>query len=213
MLRGSASLDAAPAEAVEAFTAALSARAEVAAVAAQEPIPAEPIDWEGSMWQEHRYGSELQFDESVTAYEFGACANGEMLLTDCAVGGEEGEVLTGYFERPEGAGEFELVMAPDGRSFDGVLADDDGSEETWCGARCAEGAYGESPPSSVRWVLKCLLGRARAHLALGEPQKALDDAREATALCCRVAAAWRLRAEAAEACADDDEQAAAGREL
>jgi predicted Zn-dependent protease len=94
------------------------------------------------------------------------------------------------------------------RSFRGTLTDADGEEREWLGTRVTQ-ASGEEPPLRQRWVYEALLGRGHARLALKQPAEALEDAREATRLCCRTAEGWQLLAEAAEACGDGEAAAAA----
>ena len=61
-------------------------------------------------------------------------------------------------------------------------------------AGCCGG--GEPPPPHVRWVHEAYVGRSRAHLAMRKPGFAADDARAATALCCRAASGWEALAAA-----------------
>jgi len=99
-------------------------------------------------------------------------------------------------------------MSADGRRFSGRLGDDDGSELEWTGFR-RQGARGEAPPRRVAWLHEALLGRGRCRLKAGDAAEALEDARAATALCCRAASGWLLAADAAEASGDEEAARAA----
>ncbi|KAL1522699.1 hypothetical protein AB1Y20_017675 [Prymnesium parvum] len=197
-------------EAEGAYTAALSSRPMITAPL-QDPLPPEPAEWEGSSWKESRFGSELTFDDSVTTFEFGTCADGEMLLTGCTIGGDEDYVLTGSVEGAHVVGDVEIRMAADGRSFSGQLRLEDGTEEAWSGRRITDVQYDEEVPADGRWLFHCLVGRATALIQQGEAERALVDARDATQLCCRAPDGWRVRAEAAEASEDGEEEAASAR--
>ena len=131
-------LDSRPAAAVAALTEALETQPEPPYAAAQEPIPPERLEWEGSTWfvsdAREAFGSDLTFEDSATSYEFGR--SDSLVLTDCAIEEDEDEgtpTLTGYFEGEEGVGEVRLLMSSDGRSFDGHLTwEEDGSTEMVC---------------------------------------------------------------------------------
>lgn len=178
---------------------------------AQDELPAEPIEWEGSVWScedaRGAFGAMLRFEESATSFEFGSSDDGTLVLTDCTLGAgdaDEMSELSGYFESDEGTGEIELSMSDDGRSFAGSLTwDEDGSVEAWSGTRLVDGAYGESPPAFVRLAFEALVARSRARAALGEMAGALADAQIATRLCCRAAEAWEALADAEEGCTED----------
>ena len=88
-------------------------------------------------------------------------------------------------------------MSEDGRRFSGSLNDDDGSTREWSGVRQG-GSRAEPPPLRVAWLHEALVGRGQARLEARDRQGALDDARRATALCCRVPSGWSLVAEAGE---------------
>ena len=74
-------------------------------------------------------------------------------------------------------------------------------------------------PSEVPEILECPIthdlmenpvrARARAHSELGAAAEALENARQATALCCRTPEGWRMLAQAAEACGDAEAATAA----
>lgn len=205
--------------AVELLTRAI--EAAPASLPVQPPLEPAPLEWEASEWEEALFGTSLSFDESITTFEFGSCADGVATLSECEALGEEAPTLTGSIELSDdldavaaGYGELRLVMADDGRSFDGTVVDEGGQEHAWRGRRIvAAGEAGEEPPPArSRWLHESLLGRARARLELGEHAGAADDARAATALCCRVAAGWQLLAEAAAASGDTDAAEAAKRE-
>jgi hypothetical protein len=196
---------------VDAFDAVLGSEggaiASLLESSAQAPLDPEPFIWEDSTWMVHDAALsvdsdtqlELSLAESMANFEFGSC--GDLVLLDCADDGEG--TLSGLYEG-DGSGELSLSMREDGRRFDGTLSDDDGSEREWSGFRI-EGVRGEAAPQRVAWLLEALVGRGRCFLEAGEASKALDDARMATRLCCRVGSGWLLRAEAAEACGQEEE--------
>jgi hypothetical protein len=55
---------------------------------AQPPAAPAPLEWESSVWHETRWQSSLRFDESVTAFEFGVCANEAVKLTGATIDDE-----------------------------------------------------------------------------------------------------------------------------
>lgn len=200
-----------PAAAAACFTRALAVRPGPY-TPAHDPPPDEPLVWEGSRWVETRWGSALAFDESVTTYEFGACDEGELVLTDCSE--EEEGSLSGSYEGADGYGTFELEMSADGRAFTGMLSADDGTELPWSGRRVADGGgCSEEAPAAVRWLFRCLVGRAAARRQMGELTLALADAAEATRLCCREPEGWRLLGELGAEAADEGTEERARREL
>jgi hypothetical protein len=94
---------------------------------AQPPAAPAPLEWESSVWHETRWQSSLRFDESVTAFEFGVCANEAVKLTGAMIDDELN--LRGELETAEGYGTFCIAMTPDGRSFTGVCVLEQGEEE------------------------------------------------------------------------------------
>ena len=206
-------------DAVSGFTQALMHVDVESHEPAHDEVPTEELVWEETTWacEGGSFGSELIFDESSTAFEFGRVDESATLLTDCSISeADEGNgcTLSGYFEASEGTGELELTMSADGRRFDGVMTwDEDGSTEAWRGVRASESTYSEEPPRTVRWLFESLVGRARAQLQLGDAVAALDDARDACRLCCRARSGWEVRVEAAEACGEAHEAEAARQHL
>lgn len=96
---------------------------------AQPPAAPASLEWESSVWHETRWQSSLRFDESVTAYEFGVCANEAVKLTGATIDDELN--LRGELETADSYGTFCIAMAPDGRSFTGVCVLEQGEEPPW----------------------------------------------------------------------------------
>jgi len=179
---------------------------------AQPPSDGATLEWESTVWNEALYNSELTFDESVTTFEFGTCADGAVLLTDAAVSDDDdGGGLTGEIETPDGFGTFDLRITEDGKSFAGVLVLEDGVEQSWTARRCASdgGGGADDPAPGVRWIMEALVRRSEAHVALGDGSAALADAEKSVMLCCRVPSCWDALANAAATVGDEARERAA----
>lgn len=103
---------------------------------AQPPAAPASLEWESSVWHETRWQSSLRFDESVTAYEFGVCANEAVKLTGATIDDELN--LRGELETADSYGTFCIAMAPDGRSFTGVCVLEQGEEPPWTSGSTSE---------------------------------------------------------------------------
>ena len=188
----------------------------------------ESLEWQGSQWGESLFSSDLVLGskgaaESDGAVEFGACGGGQAIvdkkvvttprvsLLACTV---QARQLSGQWVDSAGLkGTFELTMSENGHSFTGVLRyEGDVSREPrpWRGVRkAAKGVRArgrpakraEAPPSPVKWLHDAYLAKARCHLARGDVDAAVEEARAATVLCCRAPSGWVALAEALEASA------------
>jgi len=140
-----------------------------------------------------------------------------------ASAGEEGgrpTLRAEYVLPAEGAaaesGIAELVMAGDGRSFEGTLCGPGGEARLWRGARLGVGTgmrrkrRGAKPPQKAAWVHDSYTRRGRLLLAAGDAAAARADALAAVRLCPRAADGWSLLADAAES---EGEAAAAAAEV
>ena len=183
----------------------------------------ESFEWEATTWNVREEVSAwdgprvtttpLELSDSTANFEFGTC--GDIVLMDCVSDEEEPPTLSGIYE--DGAsgsgGEFSFAMSEDGRRFDGSLNDDDGSVREWSGLRQgAGGSRDEAPPPRLAWLHEALVGRGECRLESGKKAEALEDARAATALCCRSASGWKLREKAAEAAGEAEEAEEARKE-
>ena len=188
----------------------------------------ESLEWQGSQWGESLFSSDLVLGsksaaESDGTVEFGACGGGQAIvdkkvvttprvsLLACTV---QARQLSGQWVDSAGLkGTFELTMSENGHSFTGVLRyEGDVSREPrpWRGVRkAAKGVRArgrpakraEAPPSPVKWLHDAYLAKARCHLARGDVDAAVQEARAATVLCCRAPSGWVALAEALEASA------------
>lgn len=176
-----------PKRAVPLFSEALELAPPTLLQPSHDELGALPTDFQDSVWETSM--GELQFADSITSFEFGTCD--DLTLTDCV---QDDLTLRGQYETSSSEyGDFELLMSDDGRWLTGTLTGD--REEEWTGMRAGCGG-GEPPPPHVRWVHEAYVGRSRAHLAMRKPDLAADDARAATALCCRAASGWEALAAA-----------------
>ena len=194
----------------------------------QATLALESLEWQGSQWGESLFSSDLVLGskgaaESDGAVEFGACGGGQAIvdkkvvttprvsLLACTV---QARQLSGQWVDSAGLkGTFELTMSENGHSFTGVLRyEGDVSREPrpWRGVRkAAKGGRArgrpakraEAPPSPVKWLHDAYLAKARCHLARGDVDAAVEEARAATVLCCRAPSGWVALAEALEASA------------
>ena len=194
----------------------------------QATLALESLEWQGSQWGESLFSSDLVLGskgaaESDGAVEFGACGGGQAIvdkkvvttprvsLLACTV---QARQLSGQWVDSAGLkGTFELTMSENGHSFTGVLRyEGDVSREPrpWRGVRkAAKGVRArgrpakraEAPPSPVKWLHDAYLAKARCHLARGDVDAAVEEARAATVLCCRAPSGWVALAEALEASA------------
>jgi hypothetical protein len=194
----------------------------------QATLAPESLEWQGSQWGESLFSSDLVLGskgaaESDGAVEFGACGGGQAIvdkkvvttprvsLLACTV---QARQLSGQWVDSAGLkGTFELTMSENGHSFTGVLRyEGDVSREPrpWRGVRkAAKGVRArgrpakraEAPPSPVKWLHDAYLAKARCHLARGDVDAAVEEARAATVLCCRAPSGWVALAEALEASA------------
>jgi len=188
------------------------AAATIMTTYAQPPTPPAPLEWESSSWCESAWQSDLCFEESATAFEFGSCADGSVKLVEVTI---EETTMTGELETPDGYCTFEVTMSEDGRSFEGVIIDEQEMEQPWSGARSPRdgGGVAEEPSAANRWLVDALTSRSRAHVALGNGQAALDDAESAVMLCCLVPDCWDALEHAAEAAGASERAAVAHAEV